>query len=164
MLWRGAITIKGVPIPIIMQFLGDETARNAYLKGNKKELHDRLESMGIEEEIKAFYRPKIHDEVKLDQYIHQIFYKNTGYVGTDYYVNSRKVLTLKKPVSDDFKQWFELAYEAGIVIGSRQEDGVQYVISPQGDVAPYKDIAAVFPVETLRTLAQMKRQDKSVAR
>lgn len=146
-----------------MSFLGDKTALIAYLKGDKRGLHDRLQAMGVEEEIKAFYRPKIRDEVKLDQYIHQIFYENAGYVGDGYYVNSQGTLTLKQSVSDDFKQWFKLAYEAGVVTGSRQENGIQYVISPQGNVAPYKDIAAAIPLEMLRPLAEIKRQE-SVAK
>lgn len=162
MLARESATIKGVPVPIIMKFLGDGTALTAYLKGNKHQLHARLQKMDIEEEMKAFYRPKIHNEAKLDEYIHQIFYDNTGYVGEDYYVNSQGILIFKKPVSDGFNEWFNLAYEAGIVIGSKQENGIQYVISPQGTVAPYKGIATFFPLEKLRTLAEMKRQDKSL--
>jgi hypothetical protein len=52
--------------------------------------------MGVEEKIKSFYRPKIRDEAKLDQYIHQILYDRTGYVGEAYQVNSEGVLVLKK--------------------------------------------------------------------
>ena len=36
MLRRESITINGVSIPIIMQFVGDEAARKAYLKEIKK--------------------------------------------------------------------------------------------------------------------------------
>ncbi len=158
MLATNSAMISGVPVSIIVDFLADETARNAYFKRDRRGLHDRLQAMGVEEEIKAFYRPKIRDEVKLDQYIHQIFYNNVGYVGDRYYVNSQGTLTLKQSVSDDFKQWFKLAYEAGVVTGSRQENGIQYVISPQGKVAPYKDIAAAIPLEMLRPLAEMNRQ------
>lgn len=80
---------------IIREFLADEKARDAYFAGNKKALHDRLEQMGIEEDIKAYYRPQIPDEAKLDQHIHQILYERTGYVGRSYKVNSQGVLILK---------------------------------------------------------------------
>lgn len=83
----GNLTIGGVPIPIIISFLQDETARNAYFQGDRRLLHDRLQQMGIEERIKAFYRPQIRDEAKLDQHIHQLLYDRTGYVGKAYRVN-----------------------------------------------------------------------------
>ena len=153
---RETVTIGEVPINIVWKFLGDEKARNAYLKRNKRELHDRLEAMGIEEDIKAFYRPKIQDEARLDQYIHQIFYHDTGYVGDGYYVNSQGILILRQPISNEFNQWFKLAYKAGVVTGSRQENGVIYVISQKGEVAPYKEIAAIFPVELLRSLTEVQ--------
>ena len=95
LLTKGPLTIGGVPIPIIISFLQDETARDAYFQGDNKKLHDRLQAMGIEERIKAFYRPQIRDEVKLDQYIHQLMYDRTGYVGASYQVNSQGVLVLK---------------------------------------------------------------------
>jgi hypothetical protein len=148
------ITFKGVPLPIIVQFLVDEPARKEYFAGDKKGLHDRLQQMGIEEEIKAFYRPKIQDENKLDQYIHQIFYNSTGYVGEGYFVNSQGLLVPKVSPASDFEQWFELAYRAGIVVSSRHENGIQYVISPQGTVAPYQEIAAIFPLSELKKLIQ----------
>lgn len=92
---NGHFTIGGVPTPIVMSFLQDETARNAYFQGDRKKLHARLQSMGVEERVKAFYRPQISDEVKLDQYIHQILYERTGYVGDAYRLN-QGVLVLKK--------------------------------------------------------------------
>ncbi len=91
------LAIGGVPTPIIISFLQDETARNAYFQGDREKLHARLEEMGTEEEIKAFYRPQIPDEAKLDQHIHQIMYDRTGYVGEAYQVNSQGVLVLKQP-------------------------------------------------------------------
>lgn len=156
LLAREPVTIKGVPITIILKFLGDAEARNAYVKGNKQGLHDRLEAMGIEEDIKAFHRPNIQDEAKLDQYIHQVFYNNTGYIGDAYYVNSQGILALKQPLPSEFDQWFKLAYKAGLVTGMKQEDGVVYVINPQGEVAPYKEIAAIFPIEMLRSLTEIQ--------
>lgn len=96
LLTKGYVTIGGVPTPIIMSFLRDETARNAYFQGDSKKLHDRLQDMGVEEKIKAYYRPQIPDPAKLDQYIHQILYERTGYVGKAYRVNSQRVLVLKQ--------------------------------------------------------------------
>jgi len=96
LLTEGQFTIGGVPVPIIRSFFQDETARNAYFAGDNKKLHARLQAMGVEEKIKSFYRPKIRDEAKLDQYIHQILYDRTGYVGEAYQVNSEGVLVLKK--------------------------------------------------------------------
>ncbi len=92
----GYVTFGGVPAPIIMKFLSDETAREAYFQGDRTKLHNRLNDMGVEEDIKAYYRPQIPDEAQLDQYIHQLFYERTGYVGVRYRVNSQGVLVLKK--------------------------------------------------------------------
>ena len=165
MLTRESATIANVPVPLVVRAFEDETARNYFLLGNKRAFHDRLERMGIKDAIKAFYRPRIHDEVKLDQYIHQIFYDDTGFVGDAYYVNSQGILTLKNPAAsvsqltaDDFQQWFRLAREAGVVIGTQQKNGIQYVISPTGKVAPYSDVVAAFPPEELRNLIEIRRQ------
>jgi len=95
-LLTNGLTIGGVPAPIIVSFIQDETARSAYFKGDSKKLHDRLQDMGVEEQIKAFYRPQIGDEVQLDQYIHQLLYNRTGHVGNAYKVNSKAILVLKK--------------------------------------------------------------------
>jgi hypothetical protein len=95
-LLTNGLTIGGVPAPIIVSFIQDETARSAYFKGDSKKLHDRLQDMGVEEKIKAFYRPQIGDEVQLDQYIHQLLYNRTGHVGDAYKVNSQGILVLKK--------------------------------------------------------------------
>lgn len=95
LLTNGQMTIGGVPTPVIISFLNDETARNAYFQGDREELHARLQEMGVEERVKAFYRPQFPDEAKLDQHIHQILYERTGYVGQAYQVNSEGVLVLK---------------------------------------------------------------------
>lgn len=92
----GRLVIGGVPSSIIMRFLQDDIARSAYFSGNKAGLHDRLDDMGIEAEMKTFYRSQIPDEVELDQHIHQILYDRTGYVGAAYQVNSNGVLVLKE--------------------------------------------------------------------
>lgn len=96
LLTQGYFTIAGVPFPIIANFLQDETARNAYFEGDNTKLHNRLQEMGVEEQIKAFYRHQIEDETKLDQYIHQLLYERTGYVGLDYTLDSKGILVLKQ--------------------------------------------------------------------
>jgi hypothetical protein len=97
LLWFGSgnMVIGGVPSSIIMTFLQDPPAREAYFQGNRKALHDRLSDLGIEEQIKAYYRPQIPDEAKLDLYIHQLLYNRTGYVGEAYYVTDQGKLILR---------------------------------------------------------------------
>ncbi|MGA7953481.1 MAG: hypothetical protein WCA07_08165 [Gloeobacterales cyanobacterium] len=149
-------TIRGVPVSVVLQFLRDDTARKAYFSGDKQQLHDRLDRMGVEEEVKAFYRPKIQDEAELDRYIHQLLYNITGYVGLAYEVDAKGSLAPKKVRDPAFEQWFQLAYQAGIVVGSREEAGVQYVISPDGNVVPYKQASSLFPLETLKMMINQK--------
>ncbi len=152
-----SLTVQGVPIPIIVTFLTDQPARDAYFSGDSKALHDRLEKLGIEAKIKAFYRPQIRDEVKLDQYVHQIFYDATGYVGKAYRLNDQGVLVLKETSTVEFERWFRLARKAGVVVDSKKVDGVQYVISPEGVSATYKQIEALYPKPFLRQLIQQKQ-------
>lgn len=97
----GRLTIAGIPAPIIINFLQDKTARTAYFEGDKQALHDRLEAMGVEAQIKDFYRSRIPDNVELDQYIHQLLYERTGYVGKAYRVNSEGTLVLREELSVD---------------------------------------------------------------
>lgn len=89
------LVLGGVPLPIVIDFLKDDTARNAYFQSDKNLLHYRLSQMGIEEQIKDFYRSQIDSEQELDRHIHQIFYDNTGYVGEAYRVNAEGSLKLK---------------------------------------------------------------------
>lgn len=93
--FSGQLLIGGIPSSVIMTFLQDRPALTAYFHRDNQALHDRLNAIGIEEQIKAYYRPQIPDEVKLDQYIHQVFYNRTGYVGRDYQVNGQGTLILK---------------------------------------------------------------------
>jgi hypothetical protein len=93
--FSGVVTLGGVPASIVGKFLQDPTAVGAFLTGDRVKLHQRLEDMGIEEEIKAYYRPQIPDEVRLDQYIHQLLYDRTGYVGNNYLVTPQGNLVLK---------------------------------------------------------------------
>lgn len=152
-----SLTIGQVPIPILLKFIADQPARAAYFGQDKQALHDRLVALGIEEEMKAFYRPQIQDEVKLDQHIHQIFYERTGYIGEAYSVNAQGMLVLKQPSANTVNEWLRLAKETGLIANTRQENGILYVVSPAGTVAPYADIAAIFPLKELRELAKGKR-------
>lgn len=86
------VTLGGVPFNVLVKFWQDPIARNAYFSGNSVALHDRLDEMGIETEMKVYYRAQINDESVLDQHIHQILYDRTGYVGANYEVNPRGVL------------------------------------------------------------------------
>lgn len=92
---NGQLVVGGIPFSVLSTFLQDDLARNAYLKHNRQLLHDRLQALGVEEQIKAFYRPQFADEAQLDQHIHQVFYDRTDYVGVDYRVNSDGILVLK---------------------------------------------------------------------
>lgn len=93
--FSGQLLISGVPSSVILTFLQDKPALLAYFQHNNQALHDRLNELGVEEQIKDYYRPQIPDEAKLDQYIHQVFYDRTGYVGKDYQVNDQGTLILK---------------------------------------------------------------------
>ena len=55
-----------------------------------------MDNLGVEYDIKAYYRDRIQDPVKLDQHIHQILFDRTGYVGESYTVKGR-TLVLKDP-------------------------------------------------------------------
>ena len=93
---NGQLVVGGIPFSILSTFLQDDLARNAYLTRDRQTLHSRLQALGVEEQIKDFYRPQISDEFELDRYIHQLFYDRTGYVGLNYWVNSEGKLVLKK--------------------------------------------------------------------
>ena len=151
-----SLTIQGVPVSIIVKFLQDQPARDAYFSENKQDLHNRLQELKVEEEIKAFYRPKIRNEVELDQHIHQIFYEATGYVGKAYKVNAQGTLVLK---DRHYERWYPLAYKAGVVVDSVFKDGAHYVISPDGTMAPYQQVAKLFPIKLLKQLIQSESEN-----
>ncbi|ESA35267.1 hypothetical protein N836_12890 [Leptolyngbya sp. Heron Island J] len=90
------ITLGGVPYSVLMKVWQDPTARSALLGGDETELHDLMGGLGIEYDIKEYYRDRIEDPVKLDQHIHQILFDRTGYVGEAYTVRGR-TLVLKDP-------------------------------------------------------------------
>jgi hypothetical protein len=94
--FSGRMLIGGVPSSVILTFLQDRPALNAYFQNDDQGLHDRLNELGVEEQIKDYYRPQIPDEAKLDQFIHQVFYNRTGYVGEAYEVSEQGRLRLKR--------------------------------------------------------------------
>jgi hypothetical protein len=158
--FQDSIVIRGIPLSLIIKGIADWPALEAYLSGNKQALHARLEKLGFEEEVKAFYRPKIRNEIELDRHIHQVLYDNTGYVGKAYYVNSQGNLTLKVPADTQFQKWFQLASEANVVVRSYKEGDEIYVVSPGGAIALYKDIAKVYSPALLNRLIRLKRQSQ----
>lgn len=81
------VTLGGVPYRIVRKFYLDKSSRNAYFAGDSQALHDRLSAIGIENDIKDYYRPQFSDEGQLDLHIHQIMFDRTGYVGEAYAVN-----------------------------------------------------------------------------
>lgn len=149
-------TVGGVPAPIIVSFLRDAPARNAYFQGDRQKLHDRLKAMGTEERIKAFYRSQFRDEARLDRYIHQILYDRTGYVGEDYQV-AQGILLRKKSVPDGFENWFKLARAVGLVTATLNQNGIQYVVTPEGAIVAYEELAAIFSQAELRNLQDAGR-------
>jgi hypothetical protein len=92
---NGIVTLGGIPAAIVGKVIRDPIAISYFLTADKTQLHYRLEELGIEAEIKAYYRPQIPDEVQLDQYIHQLLYNWTGYVGNNYLVTPQGNLVLK---------------------------------------------------------------------
>jgi len=97
MLTKGYVAVGGVPSPIILSFLQNDTARIAYFDGDEEKLHAQIQRMNLAEKLKPYYRPQFAEEAKLDLHTHQILYDRTGYVGT-YQVNKQGVLTSKKKI------------------------------------------------------------------
>ncbi len=98
MLTKGYLDIGGVPSPIIISFLQNETARIAYFDGDNAKLHAQIQSMDLAEKLKPYYRSQFEDEAELDLHTHQILYDRTGYIGKAYEVNSQGILGLKKEI------------------------------------------------------------------
>jgi hypothetical protein len=96
MLTKGYVAVGGVPSPIIVSFFQNEIARKAYFDGDSKKLSAQIQSMGLVEKLKPYYRPQFEDEAKLDLYTNQIIYDRTGYIGKAYKVNAQGILVLKK--------------------------------------------------------------------
>lgn len=88
----GALTLGGVPYAVLIKVWQNPTARAALLGGDETELHHLMGSLGIEYDIKEYYRSRIQDPVELDQHIHQILFDRTGYVGENYTVRGRTLV------------------------------------------------------------------------
>jgi hypothetical protein len=151
-----SLTYKGVPLSIILKFVEDPTARQAYFDGDKTGLHNRLDDMGIEADIKAFYRPKIQDEQALDRYIHQLLYNNTGYVGTAYQLNEQKQLVPRTVLPSDFEHWFVLAKQLKFVVSYEIQNGVIYVKTPQGSRTTYTLMANLYSIPDMERWVALK--------
>jgi hypothetical protein len=81
------ISVSGVPLPLVMRSMLDHQTRRAYLQGDGDLLYTRLKEMGVEAEIREYYRQYIPNERELDQYVNQLMYDNTGYVNDDFEVD-----------------------------------------------------------------------------
>jgi hypothetical protein len=154
-LWMAypTLTYKGVPVRILVHFVEDGEARRAYFAGEKTALHARLKELGVEEQIKAYYRPQFKDEQALDLHIHQLLYDNTGYVGAAYMVDGDGKLQLTPTLTADFWRWFNLAKQLQLVTDQEMENGKPYIITPQGSKVPYATIAALYPISDLKKWA-----------
>lgn len=154
-----SFTIQGVPLTIVIKFLRDRPARDAYFAKDKPGLHERLQELNVENEIKAFYRPQFSDEQQLDQHIHQVFYDVSGYVGKSYVVTATGELRLK---SIGFEAWARLARRAEVISDSYYgTDGVPYVVGIDGTVAPYDTIAPLYPQSWLQQQIKIQRRLQS---
>jgi hypothetical protein len=147
------LTYKGVPVRILVHFLEDSAARKAYFAGNKGGLHDRLKALGVEEQIKDFYRPQFADEQELDRHIHQLLYENTGYVGAAYVVDAQGQLKVTPTLTPEFWRWFKLAQALQLVTDQEMQNGEPYVITPQGARVPFATISALYPIADLEKWA-----------
>lgn len=82
------VTLGGIPYRIVQKFLNDKAAKTAYFAGDRQALHDRLKTLGVEADIKDYYRDRFDSESELDLYIHQMMFDQTGYIGEAYTVDS----------------------------------------------------------------------------
>jgi hypothetical protein len=147
------LTYKGVPVRILVDFVGDSAARKAYFRGDKGGLHNRLKVLGVEEQIKDFYRPQFQDEQELDRYIHQLMYDNTGYVGAAYMVDGAGQLVVQPTLTPEFWRWFQLAQALNLATDQEMENGEPYVVTAQGRRVPYSTISSLYPLADLEKWA-----------
>jgi hypothetical protein len=147
------LTYKGVPVRILIDFVGDSAARKAYFRGDKGGLHNRLKALGVEEQIKDFYRPQFPDEQELDRYIHQLMYDNTGYVGAAYIVDGAGQLVVQPTLTPEFWRWFQLAQALNLATDQEMENGEPYVVTAQGRRVPYSTISSLYPLADLEKWA-----------
>ncbi len=150
-LWMAypTLTYKGVPVRILVHFLEDAQARSAYFGGQKTALHGRLKALGVEEEIKDFYRPQFQDEQALDLYIHQLLYNNTGYIGKAYKIDAEGQLIPRPTLTREFWRWFKLAKRLQLVTDHETENDELFIITSQGSRVPYTTISALYPIADL---------------
>jgi hypothetical protein len=147
------LTYKGVPVRILMDFVGDSAARRAYFGGDKRGLHNRLKALGVEEQIKDFYRPQFKDEQELDRYIHQLMYDNTGYIGAAYMVDGEGQLVVQPMLTPEFWRWFQLAQALQLATDQEMENGEPYIVTAQGKRVPYSTISTLYPITDLEKWA-----------
>jgi hypothetical protein len=147
------LTYKGVPVRILMDFVGDSAARIAYFDGDKRGLHNRLKALGVEEQIKDFYRPQFKDEQELDRYIHQLMYDNTGYIGAAYIVDGEGQLVVQPTMTPEFWRWFKLAQALQLATDQEMENGEPYIVTAQGRRVPYSSISTLYPIADLEKWA-----------
>lgn len=153
-----SIVIQGIPLNILWMATSDLPTVEAYLRGDKVALHQRLQDKGVEEAIKAYYRPRIRNEKQLDQYIHQLFYELSGYVGVAYRVNDQGILELRQPTPNPEQQrWVSLALKLGVISRVTHQDGVDYVTNPDGTQITYAQASRLLPLTTLEQLNQLNR-------
>lgn len=82
------VTLGGVPYRVVRKFWNSPSARDAYFAGDRQALHDQLSLLGVENDIKNYYRDRFDNEYELDRHIHQIMFDRTGYVGEAYDVDN----------------------------------------------------------------------------
>ena len=98
----GMVTLGGVPFSVVSLVLRTPSTRKALFTLRATHLHDLMNSMGIEEEVKRYHSKRIQDPVELDQYIHQVLYNWTRYVGENYVVGDRgKLIPKTYDIVDD---------------------------------------------------------------
>jgi hypothetical protein len=152
-----SLTYKGVPLSILLKFIKDPIARQAYFEGDKTELHNRLDQLGVESEIKAFYRPNIQDEQALDLHIHQLLYDNTGYIGKAYRLNELGQLAPLSSLPPNFNSWFALAQQLQLAESYEMKDKEIYIITPQGSRAPFTLMSQLYTIPEMRQWASGKQ-------
>jgi hypothetical protein len=158
-LWLASpvLTYKGVPLNILFKFVADSTARKAYFSHNRQVLHDRLQALKVEEQIKDYYRPQIQNEQELDQYIHQLMYDNTGYVGKAYKVNAQGLLVYIYAPPTAFQQWFALARKLDLVTSYQMENNEIIVTTPKGTQIPFPTIAKLYSIADLEKWVALQK-------
>lgn len=148
-----SLTYKGVPLSILLKFVKDPIARQAYFEKDKAGLHNRLDELGVEPEIKAFYRPNFQNEQDLDRHIHQLLYDNTGYVGKAYRLNELEQLVPLSTLPPNFNHWFTLAQQLQLAASYEMKDDVLYIITPQGSRTPFTLMAQLYTIPEMRQWA-----------